>query len=197
MEVIYMSKNRYGKIYVVIEGRTPLLMNRLTPEKLKVENRSGKNTEIIQQYDPVEEAKKSAYIDVIDGKETLYIPAEAVYQCILNASKIYKSGKSKMRDLLAGSIMIEPEKIPLGTKDYEIDIRAVNIKGSRVLRGRAKIPKWKAEFYIIYDKTLLSDIKLLRTILEDAGVRVGLLDYRPQKGGPFGTFIVTKFEEVE
>jgi hypothetical protein len=102
-----------------------------------------------------------------------------------------------MRDLLAGSIMIEPEKIPLGTKDYEVDIRAVNIKGSRVLRGRAKIPKWKAEFYIIYDKTLLSDIKLLRTILEDAGVRVGLLDYRPQKGGPFGTFIVTKFEEVE
>jgi len=27
-----MSKDRYGKIYVVIDGRTPLLMNRLTLE---------------------------------------------------------------------------------------------------------------------------------------------------------------------
>jgi len=29
------KKNRYGKIHVVIEGTTPLLMNRLAIEKLK------------------------------------------------------------------------------------------------------------------------------------------------------------------
>jgi hypothetical protein len=30
-----LKKNRYGKIHVVIEGRTPLIMNRLAIEKLK------------------------------------------------------------------------------------------------------------------------------------------------------------------
>jgi hypothetical protein len=187
---------RYGKILVEIQGRSPLLMNKLTPERLRGQER-GRGGKITQVFDPEKEARESAYIDVIDGKETLYIPSEAVYQCILNASKIYKSGKHKMSELLAGSIRIEPEKIPLGTDKYEIDIRPVRIGSARVLRARAKVPKWKARFYIIYDKTLLKDLKLLRTVVEDAGVRIGLLDYRPQKGGPFGTFVVTKFEVIE
>jgi hypothetical protein len=33
--------------------------------------------------------------------------------------------------------------------------------------------------------------------LEDAGTRMGLLDYRPQHRGWFGTFVVESFTPVE
>ena len=66
-----------------------------------------------------------------------------------------------------------------------------------MLRSRPKIPKWEATFYIIYDKTFLPNVDILRQILSDAGKRFGLLDYRPQKGGPFGVFEVVEFEVIE
>jgi hypothetical protein len=188
-------ENRYGKIRVVIKGRTPILMNRLTPERLKEQQEKGRKT--TKKYDPEEEARQSAYIDVIDGKETLYIPNIWLYRSILNASKVYKSGKYRLTELLAGSIRIEPEKIPLGTNKYEVDIQPVNIQGSKVLRARARVDNWKAEFYIIYDKTLLSNTDLIKSALEEAGLRVGIGDYRPQRGGWYGTFDVVEFEDVK
>jgi hypothetical protein len=192
------GENLYGKIRVKIKGLTPLLMNRLTPEKLKRETRVR-----TEDFDPEVDARESAYIDVIGGKQQLYIPAEAVYGMIVTAAAAYKSGKMSLSNLLAGTIRIEPEKIPLGTDKYEIDIRPVRVPpgsrtASRVLRARAKVPTWEAEFTIIYDKKMLGKvIGGLRKILEDAGRRVGLLDFRPQKRGWFGTFAVEEFKILE
>jgi hypothetical protein len=188
----------YGKIRVKIKGLTPLLMNRLTPEKLKRQTRAK-----TEEFDPEVEARESAYIDVIDGKSQLYIPAEAVYGMIVTAATAYESGDVSLSSVLAGTIRIEPEKIPLGTDKYEIDIRPVRVPpgrrtAARVLRARAKVPTWEAEFTIIYDKEMLGKvIGDLRKILEDAGRRVGLLDFRPQKRGWFGTFAVEEFKILE
>ncbi len=180
----------YGKIRVRIKGLTPLLMNRLSPEKLQRQSRVKTQT-----YDLEEEARDSAYIDVIDGKRQLYIPAEAVYGMIVTAAKAYKAGRTSLSNVLAGCIRIEPEKIPLGTDKYEIDIRAVRVQRARVLRARAKVPSWEAEFTIVYDKAMLGGvIGDLRKVLEDGGRRVGLLDFRPQRRGWFGTFAVEEFK---
>jgi hypothetical protein len=183
----------YGRIRVRIKGLTPLLMNRLTPAKLK------RQTSVkVREFNPEEEARESAYIDVIDGKRQLYIPAEAVYGMIVTAAKVYRAGRVSLSNLLAGTIRVEPEKIPLGTDSYEVDIRPVNVRGARVLRARAKVPSWEAEFYIVYDKTMLGRVLGdLRKVIEDGGRRVGLLDFRPQKTGWFGTFAVEEFEVVE
>lgn len=186
----------YGKIRVRIKGLTPLLMNRLSPEKLKRQARAK-----TQSYDPEEGARESAYIAEIDGKRQLYIPAEAVYGMIVTAAKAYRTGRTSLSNLLAGTIRVEPEKIPLGTDKYEIDIRPVRVppvRGPRVLRARAKVPSWEAEFTIVYDKTMLGRVlDDLRKVLEDGGRRVGLLDFRPQKKGWFGTFMVKEFKIVE
>jgi len=183
----------YGKITVKIQGLSPLLMNRLNPESLK---KGGPTTPI--QYDPKIEARKSAYIAEIDGKEQLYIPSYAVYSMVIKTATRYKEKgrRSSLSSLLAGTIRIEPENIPLGHCNYEIDERPVVIQRNRVLKWRAKIPKWEATFTIIYDKTILTPIivETLQKILEDAGRRMGLLDYRPQHKGWFGTFTVKTFE---
>jgi hypothetical protein len=165
-------------------------MNRLNPESLKSKSRMK-----MEQYDTKEDAARSAYIAEIDGKKQLYIPCEAVYSMIINTAKQYKVRRMSLASLLAGTMRIEPEKIPLGTDQYEVDERAVVIQGQRVLKGRAKLPKWEVTFQIIYDSRRLPEgiEETLKEILEDAGTRMGLLDYRPQHKGWFGTFTVESF----
>ena len=184
----------WGKIRVTVKGLTPLLMNRLNPEDLKSKSRRK-----LQETDFERQSEKSAYIDEINGKRQLYIPNYVIYAMILHTAKQYRARRISLSHLLAGTIRIEPEKIPLGTDKYEIDIRPVVIQKSRVLKARAKVPNWKITFYIIYNKKYLPENipETLKTILEDAGVRVGLLDYRPQHMGWFGTFEVEKFEVIE
>jgi len=140
------NKERYKKIEVKIRGLTPLLMNKLNIESLKSKSRMRMET-----YDPEVEAEKSAYIAEINGKRQLYIPCEAVYSMTINTAKQYRVRRMSLASLLAGTMRIEPEKIPLGTDKYEIDLRAVVIQKQRVLKARAKVPEWKATFYIIYD----------------------------------------------
>jgi len=141
------------------------------------------------------QARESAYITKVNGEEQLYIPAYAVYSMIIKTAGQYKSRRTSLSSLLAGTIRIEPEEILLGHCNYEIDIRPVNVQKSKVLRARAKIPEWTAEFTIVYNKILPDNIvATLKEILEDAGTRIGLLDYRPQHKGWFGTFTVEKFE---
>ena len=185
-----MSQN-YKKINVTIRGFTPLLMNRLNPESLKSKSRMK-----MENYSTKTDAENSAYIAEIDGKKQLYIPQEALYSMIINTAKQYKIRRMSLASLLAGTMKVEPEKVPLGTDKYEIDERAVVIQNQRVLKGRAKLPKWSATFQLVYNgKRLPEGIEAtLKEILEDAGTRMGLLDYRPQHRGWFGTFIVEDFE---
>jgi len=187
MEVIKMS---YKKIDVEIRGLTPLLMNRLNPENLKSKSRMR-----MENYSTADDAAKSAYIAQIDGKQQLYIPCEALYSMIINTAKQYKIRRMSLAGLLAGTMRVEPEKVPLGTDKYEVDERAVVIQKQRVLKGRAKLPKWSAKFQLVYDSRRLPDgiEATLKEILEDAGTRMGLLDYRPQHKGWFGTFAVESF----
>jgi len=189
-----MLNEQYKKIEVKIKGLTPLLMNRLNPESLKAKSRMR-----MESYSTEKDAEQSAYIDEIDGKKQLYIPMEAVYSMMIQTAKQYRVKRVSLSSLLAGMMRIEPEKIPLGTDKYEVDARAVVIQKQRVLKGRAKLLKWAAKFWIVYDSKRLPEgiEETLKAILEDAGTRMGLLDYRPQHRGWFGTFVVESFTPIE
>lgn len=187
---IIKRKDYYKAIQIKIKGLTPLLMNRLNPESLKSKSRMR-----MEQYSTEEDAKNSAYMAEINGKQQLYIPQEAVYSMIINTAKQYRVRRVSLSSLLAGTMRVEPKKIPLGTDKYEVDERAVVIQNQRVLKGRACLPEWSAKFQIVFDsKRLPQGIeRTLLTILDDAGTRMGLLDYRPQHRGWFGTFEVEQF----
>ncbi len=188
-----MSEKMYGKIDVGIKGLTPILMNRMSSETLKPDPPGpGK-----KQYDPIVEARKAAYITVVDGKEQLYIPACWLYSNIVTAGGQYhpKGKRVSMASLLAGTIRVEPEKILLGHCNYEIDERPVVIQRARVLAWRPMIKDWAFDFNVIYNRMYSGDVlHQLRAIIEDGGIRLGIGDYRPQHRGWFGTFEVIKFE---
>jgi len=50
------------------------------------------------------------------------------------------------------------------------------------------------EGQISYDDSILKETEL-RKVVDDAGSRVGLLDFRPEHKGPFGRFIVTHWSD--
>jgi len=184
----------YKRIDVEIRGMSALLMNRLNPESLRARGRAR-----VKAYSTKDDAAKSAYIAEIEGREQLYIPMEAVYSMMINTAKGYRIKRSSVSGFLAGTMKIEPDKIPLGTNVYEVDERAVVIQGQRVLKGRVMIPKWAAKFQIVYNAKYLPEgiEEVIHSILEEAGVRMGLLDFRPQHKGWFGTFAVDKFQPLD
>lgn len=166
-------------------------MNKYNVEA-ELSRQSGRR--INKVYDPKEEAEKSAYYGSGSKKE-LIIPSEILYATLLQASSFHKIGKRSAKSIFAGSIKIEPMEVSLGTKTYVIDTRPVVIQRNRVLKSRAKLPEWKATFTIVYNEKQIANGQVIRNILEEAGERVGIMDFRPQKAGCFGTFKVTSFKE--
>ena len=182
------------KIDITIQGTSPLLMNKYNIEA-ELERQKGHRT--TKTYDPEEEAEKSAYWSS-KGKKELIIPSGVLYATILGASSFHKIGKRSAKAILAGSLRIQgidgSEEIGLGTKEYVIDTRPVVIQRNRVLKSRAKLPNWSASFQIIYNEDLITDPEIIKTVLTEAGLRIGIMDFRPSRSGYFGTFEVTKFK---
>ena len=177
------------KVKVELTGVTPLLMN--SPLSM-IENVGIGMTTKTKTYDLKVEAEKLAYRK--DNKE-LYVPGTAVKGCLINASSFKKIGKYAAKSIIAGGVFVMEDKIGLGTKEYELDKRTVVIQRARVVKARPMLEKWKISFEIQYNDNMIGDSEIIKNILIEAGQRVGLLDFRPQKYGNFGMFEVTKWEE--
>lgn len=180
------------KIKVEIEGTgAGILMH--SAEAMEQESAKKNPT---KQYDNVKEAEAVAYRNK-DGN--LYIPSRCVKACILNGCSWYKFGKKSAKPIIAGCTRVEPGKVVLKDKrnkpikKYEIDLRPVVVQRARIMRARPLIENWKAEFEIVYDERMILQTDIIRSVLEEAGQRIGLLDNRPQKYGENGTFKVNKF----
>lgn len=180
------------KIVVEITGTTPLLMN--NPSGMTRGNEGGKK----QIPSAEEEALRSRYL-MPDGSG-LALKSDHIHSCLKEASKGFRlTGRQQVWPYIAGSIEVMPDWIPLTASEYTIDTRrCVLNKKQGVLRSRAMVWPWAATFELLYDDTVFADTfmdKTLRNeILHRAGTGIGLLDYRPMKGGKYGRFTVTRWE---
>jgi hypothetical protein len=147
---------------------------------------------------PEEEATIGCYRD---EEGNFALPGMAFRNSILAASSGYKQGKIFVQSKIT-SMMVLDELVTLINDDdspvasYEIDTRRALVQGNGIMRSRPKFNPWGARFTIEYDETLFDDEDMLRTIIADAGKRIGVGDYRPQKlkskgsglPGPFGRY---------
>jgi hypothetical protein len=177
-------------IKVTITGNSPLLMHNISG-MAKSQSGSVKRIPGIQ-----EEAEAHLYW-LSEAKTHLAIPAAAVHGSILKASAKFKVGKNTLWSLVASCCHIGPELISLGTTSYEIDVRSVIVQKARVWRSRGKVMPWEATFTMTFDEDWLPLPVMQETmpkIINTAGRLVGILDYRPEKRGSFGTFHWTHYE---
>lgn len=163
-----------------IEGISPLLMHAypMTP------------VEALEKKTPEEQAEVSAYR--IPGSKELYVPGVALQRSLVNGASYSKGkGRATLAKPAAACLLVGAEYLGLGTEEYKIDARPVVIPATkgRVVRYRPRLDKWEVSFTLEYDDTLLTADQV-RRIVDDTGKNVGLLDFRPEKKGPFGRFQV-------
>lgn len=151
----------------------------------------------IEKRSPAEQAELAAYREA--DTRLLYIPGINIQRAMVAAAAYSKGkGRGSLQKPVAACILVSPERISLGVKDYQIDARPVVIlvtKG-RVIRYRPRLDNWSVVFTLEYDESLITE-KQLRNVVDDMGTRVGLLDFRPEKKGPFGRSVVTSWKPTK
>lgn len=185
------------RVKVAIVGTTPLLCNNFT-DTAKMAATNGTRAAIVgNKGTPQEQAATKLYIDQA-GKPI--IPQPNLLRCIIDAGTYFKVGKSKVTtqksSMLPACVDIEGIAIPIKHKEkWEVDTRPVRIPstGGRILCHRPSFNDWRLEFTLVIDTEMIQP-QLVRDIMDAAGKRIGLGDFRPACKGPFGRFRVDLWE---
>lgn len=183
---------------VVIEGTTPLLCNRFTDAAQMAASAGNRIAAVGDKGTPHEQASQKIYTGH-DGKPC--IPQPNLFRCLIDAGTFFKAGKSKVTtqksSLIPACLEIVGIELPIEHKEpWSVDTRAVRIPstGGRILAHRPSFNDWRISFTVSIDTDLIS-VKLVREIIDAAGKRIGLGDFRPACKGPFGKFVVTSWKE--
>jgi hypothetical protein len=189
-------------IHITIRGVTPLLHNRFTEAAEASVSNAGRRTLNGGKGTPREQAEPKCYRDH-DGR--FIIPGPNLFRAIIDAGKFNKSGKSKLTTQKSSMIpsfcsvetleclLTDHAGVPL--KEFEVDSRAVVIPatGGRIMAHRPRFDEWQTSFVLSLD-TDECDEQLMRRIIDDAGGKIGLGDFRPDRKGPFGKFQVNHWQ---
>lgn len=187
------------KIKVTIEGVSPLLMNRFTEES---EIKVGGGTSVTFSGDkgtPRQQAEPKRYSD---NKGHLFVPGPNIFAALIAAGAFHKAGKSKLTtfktSLIPAGILVDDLVCSLGTDKWEVDSRSVvnPSTGGRRMCHRPRVDQWSLSFTLEVDAAMFSPA-LVRALVDDAGKKIGLGDYRPAKKGPFGRFVVKRWEALK
>lgn len=175
-----------AKVSVSIKSESALLMHAYPMVEIKS----------FEKLTRSEQAEHAAYR--IPNSRELYVPAISLQRAMVSGATYSKGkGRASLQKIVAACVQVSPEYLGLGTETYEIDSRPVVIPATkgRCLRHRPRLNEWAFSFEIEYDPELLTETQM-RTVLDDTGSRVGLLDFRPEKKGPFGRFVCTNWERL-
>jgi hypothetical protein len=188
-------------IKIKIVGVSPLLCNRFTDEAAEAAtNGSRGSSAAADRGTPTEQADVKLYRS---SAGELVIPQPNILRSLIDGGMFHKIGKkqvtTKAESMLYGALDIEQLEVPIEhTQPWSVDSRAVvnpSTKGRR-LCYRPKFFDWSLTFELSVDTSMIG-AKLVRLIIDDAGKRIGLGDFRPQRKGPFGRYRVDLWEEIE
>jgi len=181
------------QIHVQIEGVTPLLQNRFTEEaEVKISSGTSAAVKSKSKLSPREQAEKKAYAD---ENGNLFLPGPNIFSCLIQAGTFHKIGKKSVTtmksSLIPAGISVVDIVCPLNTKEFEVDSRSVVIPstGGRIMCHRPRLDSWGCTFTLDVDEEMFHP-DFVREIVDDAGRKIGLGDFRPARKGPFGKFAI-------
>jgi hypothetical protein len=183
-----------GRLRVILDGVSPLLTH--NPESMQISTDAKKGSRI---PDEAVEAEAGVY-RLPDG--TCGLKGEAIRASLVGASGAWKVKRASLRSRVAHVVVVE-ELVPLmrrdGTpiSDYVIDKRRAIVQRQGIIRRRPRFDEWSVALTIEYDPILVTEPKILVDVLNDAGNRMGIGDYRPAKNGWFGRFRVRAFKILD
>lgn len=185
-------------IKVTVEGTTPLLMNKFHDAAQQAATNGTRMSIIGSKGTPHEQAVLKLYTRA-DG--AIVIPQPNIFRAIIDAGTFFKAGKSKVTTQQSSLI---PACVDLPGLDFlvehrqpwSVDSRPVVVPATkgRILCYRPRFDDWRISFEAEIDEQMISP-QLFREIVDAAGKRIGLGDFRPARKGPFGKFVVIGWVE--
>jgi hypothetical protein len=182
------------------QGLTPMLQHRATEEALSGSTRSNNPGE---QDDPRVTAERAVYR--LEGGQ-LAFPGGAIARMLREAGGSHKAKGSRksLKYLVPAGVIVLDDLCGLylpdrKTKlvDYEVDSRPVTIPATkgRVMRHRARFNAWAFRVQLRINETIL-DEGMVRRLFTEGLAQIGLGDFRPERGGPFGTSDCVSWKRV-
>jgi hypothetical protein len=165
------------------------------------EDDSPARAQLLQNASPREQAEATVYRD---ADKHLVFPGAAIARLAREAGSGHKLKGSRraVKWVVPSAVIVTDDMIlirdangePLD--DYEVDSRPVTIPATkgRIMRHRARFDTWTAKFVLEVDTEVLPET-MVHQLIEEGGRRLGIGDYRPEKGGPFGRFAITAWEQ--
>ena len=190
-------------INVKIQGTTALLQHRFGAD---AQVATAKTTRAVQikEDNPRDEAEKVCYRDR-DG--FLYHPAASIARLLREAGSAHKQRGSRksLKYIVPAGVRLADDVIELyeidsetRKTDFEVDSRPVTIPATkgRIMRHRPIHYDWVAKFSLKISTDVLPE-DVVQQLLTEGGERIGVGDFRPEKGGPFGVFLIKEWAELE
>lgn len=196
---IHITPLKRGSVTLRLIGTTPMFQNRMS-NKVKrtllvggAKKTKAERAEI--KHQPIAEFRDSAEI-LPDGPTALGLRVTAVKAAMCTAA-LETAGLTKTA---AQRLLFMPgDFVPLyGVPQLRMDVvRSADMNRTPDIRSRAFLPVWGAEITIQFIIPQLSARSVV-TLLCNAGVLVGVGDYRQEKGkGAFGSFRVITEDEKD
>jgi len=187
-----IDKLKQGRITLRIIGNTPLYMNNMSGKAMRDLLAGGGRKTAAQKkeikHNPEEEFRNSAH-KRRDGDTLLCFPAPGVKAAMATAA-LETAGVTKAS--VQRLIFLPQQYVPIwGTPYMKMDIvRSADMNKTPDVRTRCYIERWCSEIEIAFVTPTLSSHSIT-SLLANAGVVVGIGDFRQEKGrGSFGTFSV-------
>lgn len=191
-------------------GTSPMLMNAIADDLLEklakgISTPKSKGADV----DLDEIAEKKVYMD--DGG-VIGIPAQNLLAAMKFAGRSVKIGKKnvstadttalyslcKLEGLFIPLDNGEPGTKPTWVRDMRRGVHRQGASKVMVALVRPRFDTWGFNGSLTFDDSV-ADEKTIRQLVETAGAKSGLCDFRPSCGGPFGCFGVTSWvvEKIE
>ncbi len=153
---------------------------------------------------PREQAEPRAYRD---KKGHFGFPGAGIARLLREsgASHKQKSSRKSCKWIVPAAVLVMDDLLLLHEKnrktkikDYEVDSRPVVIPSTkgRIMRHRPRFDVWTLPVQLRINTDVLPSA-FIRQLLVEGGERIGLGDYRPGSGGPFGTFALVSWDPIK
>lgn len=185
-EAVIKQQNIFS-VCLEIEGTAPLLQNKFSQKAIDEMLRKHMGLSVQKEKKIPSECVDRAMIKNSEGK--ICIPPTAIKKAMLSASTSIKGMKKTQ---IRASVFIEGGSIPIDYSQMvpQMDmVRTSGIGRTPDIRFRPRFEDWKARLIILFPESF--PVQTVVDLLNRAG-NVGIGEWRPEKDGNYGTFVVVR-----
>jgi hypothetical protein len=194
---IEISRVPSETMLVPIVGTSPLIVHRFSEKARKQMLDAAQGNKPPREPKDPEAEYRAAFHRLKDGKPGF--PATGFKAATVSAGRFFSGvTMTGLRQFLFFKGEIGADGVPLvrieGEPRMREDVVTVN-RGGSDLRYRPEFSEWSAVLEIVFVSSMITQGSVL-SLVDGAGLGVGIGDWRPEKGGDFGTFRVDPTKDI-